>query len=385
MTNQRIRVAALATTALALLGALACSDQTITDPFESQDPAAAADRLGQLADSVASLEGEAAALPLRDAADQLRAARKYSVIPLTVDDKTERWLAFSTQQVITLKCATAAAGATSANFPCGGAPIVTRTLVAWQPGDPRRMMVLTTPAAPDGSIANSDRPTTATAVPAFLRYFEGRDQVWFGRTGHYVVNVVEGDPCPSPAASSDARLDAAPSCRLARFTWALREVTVAVPTQFAGVRQNLATGTHTIALAPSEVAGAIVSITLVARPPVNPLPVAGLVGDVAVSNDGSALQFTFTVKNTSDRAIEAHFNTGQQYDFVVGDRGGRILWRWSADKAFPQTPSTRIFAAHESAQFKATWTPTGSGELMVGALLTSRDVRLAVRSPFTIP
>jgi hypothetical protein len=151
------------------------------------------------------------------------------------------------------------------------------------------------------------------------------------------------------------------------------------------VRQNLASGTHTIALAPSEVAGAIVSMTIVARPPVNPIPVAGLVGDVAVSTDGSALQFTFTVKNTSDRAIEAHFNSGQQYDFVVGDRGGRILWRWSADKTFPAAPATRIFAAHESAQYRATWTPTGSGELMVGALLTSSNVRLAVSSPFTIP
>jgi len=385
MTHKRIRVGALATTVLALLTVLACSDQTITDPLENQDPAAAADRLGQMADSVAWLEGEAAALPLREAADQLRAARRYSVIPLTVDGKTEPWLAFATQQVITLQCATVATGEPSPSFPCGGAPIVTRTLVAWRPGDPHRMLVLTTPAAPDGSIGDFDRPTVATAVPAFLRYFEGREHVWLGRTGHYEVSLVEGDACPAPAASSDARLATAPSCRLARFTWGLREVTVAVPPQFTGLRPNLATGTHTIALAPSEVAGAIVSITLVARPPVNPVPIAGLVGDVAVSNDGSALQFTFTVKNTSDRAIEVRFNSGQQYDFVVGDRSGRIFWRWGADKAFTQALATRTIAAHESAQYRATWTPTVRGELMVGALLTSSNVRLAVRSPFTIP
>ena len=386
MTPRNKRVATRATAIIAVLTALACADRGITDPLETQDPGIAADRLVQMADSVASLQGEGAALPLREAADQLRASRRYSVIPLTVDGKTERWLAFSMQQTVTLQCATVAPTTSDPRLACN-TPIVSRTLVAWHPGDPRRVLVLTTQAAPEGGIGNLDRPTTATAVPAFLRYYEGRDQVWFGTTGKYLVNVVEGDPCPAPAASSDARAASAPTCRLARFTWALREVTVGSPSALGGLRPNQATGTHTIALAPSEVNGAIVQITLVPRPPVPPVPPAtGLVGDLAVSaGQGSALTFTFTVKNVSDHAIELRFNSSQEYDFIVGDRTGRIFWRWGADQGFPLALRSRVIPSNGSVQYSATWTPTVHGELMVAAMLTSSNLKLAVRSPFTVP
>jgi len=378
----------------ALVAATACADHRLTAPappsnITGPDAIAAADGLQRIADSVAAMQGEDAALPFRDASDVVRASRVVSTIQISVDGTSSDWSAIATERQIIVVCPVLAPGQKAPGIPCGSSPVVTRTLVAWQAGDPRHLLVLTTPDADAGDIGMLTTGTMATDVPGFLQYLEGRTKLWFGTAGKYASTVTPGDAC-KPQSSSDAATHPLPfvTCKLADFTWTLTVVTVSVPA--AGtVRKNDATGTHTIALAKSSVSGAIVGVTVSPVPvnPVKPIPVPliGALDADAGSDVGMPVGFAFTVKNISDRPFTINFGTSQQFDVVVTDRSGQTVWRWSDGQKFTTDPTTRDIPAHSSVTFTATWTPNVHGELMAAAMLTSTNVKLAVRAPFKAP
>ena len=67
-----------------------------------------------------------------------------------------------------------------------------------------------------------------------------------------------------------------------------------------------------------------------------------LVHELTVKKKSGRLLMEFRVSNGSDAPYTVEHRTGQVYDFLVLDRRGKILWRWSEGTAFTQalTPST---------------------------------------------
>lgn len=379
----------LAALALALftLALAACADRGPTEPGLNDDPAQAAARMRQIADSVALMQGEAAALPYRDAADQIGVAQRISRITISIDGTAQEFAAVAGESVIKIGCALPPGVVSPVD--CTPRSFSTRALIAWQLGDLRRLVLLSTSAeSGDIGFLVANAITSDKSVPGFLQYVEGKDKFFFGTAGHYASTIKVGDPCGVKAVdaanSSDlARTVPKIDCKQAEFTWEF-EATAGVP-PVATMRTNAASGTHTLALTKSTVLGA--QLTIAINPPIlpPPLPPVRKLSSSLKVTVGEDVALAFSVKNESDAPVELHFPTEQRYDFAVTDRTGRVLWRWAEGKSFPMVVGVKVLAAGESVTYTEHWTPTAHGELIALGFLTSKEEKMMARSPFTVP
>jgi hypothetical protein len=70
---------------------------------------------------------------------------------------------------------------------------------------------------------------------------------------------------------------------------------------------------------------------------------------------GKPVNLTFIVTNHSKASADYEFNNGQLYDIVISDATGKIVWRWSQNKVFPQLMSHLNLATNESATYNVQW------------------------------
>lgn len=85
---------------------------------------------------------------------------------------------------------------------------------------------------------------------------------------------------------------------------------------------------------------------------------------------GQRARFTLAVQNNSGREEKLDFATGQRYDFRV-ERGGREVWRWSADRAFAQVLGTETIEGQSAKRFSESWSAEGPGTYTAFAKLTT--------------
>ncbi len=81
------------------------------------------------------------------------------------------------------------------------------------------------------------------------------------------------------------------------------------------------------------------------------------VGEIAqelqVEERGGHLLITLTVTNDGEAPYTIEHRDGQEYDFIVLDKRGQVLWRWSDGHAFTQALSTSVVNAHQSVTYQA--------------------------------
>jgi hypothetical protein len=51
---------------------------------------------------------------------------------------------------------------------------------------------------------------------------------------------------------------------------------------------------------------------------------------------GKPIKMTLKIFNYTEEGITFHFNTSQRYDFVIEDKEGNEIWRWSEGRMFAQ-------------------------------------------------
>ena len=51
---------------------------------------------------------------------------------------------------------------------------------------------------------------------------------------------------------------------------------------------------------------------------------------------GEAIMITLKFFNYTEEDIIFHFNTSQRYDFIIEDKEGNEIWRWSEGRMFAQ-------------------------------------------------
>ena len=78
-----------------------------------------------------------------------------------------------------------------------------------------------------------------------------------------------------------------------------------------------------------------------------------IVHELTVQKKSGRLLMEFRVSNGSDAPYTVEHPTGQVYDFLVLDKRGKVLWRWSEGMAFTQALTSSTVDAKGEAVYKA--------------------------------
>ena len=78
-----------------------------------------------------------------------------------------------------------------------------------------------------------------------------------------------------------------------------------------------------------------------------------LVHELTVQKKSGRLLMEFRVSNASDAPYTVEHRTGQEYEFLVLDKRGKVLWRWSEGMAFTQALTSSTIEAHGEVVYKA--------------------------------
>lgn len=62
-------------------------------------------------------------------------------------------------------------------------------------------------------------------------------------------------------------------------------------------------------------------------------------------------RFTLIVKNNSNSEVTLQFPTSQQYDFVVENTEGKVVWEWGKGKMFAQVLTSLMLGPNEEKEF----------------------------------
>jgi len=282
----------------------ACSREAAPTSPVGTVPATVAAQFNRMGDSVLASGGSAAdAAPYFGAAGLAGLAPEIATVTVVIDGTPTKLSAIASAIEISggpmIACPLPMTGSrAAAAFVCPwGIPRVTRTLFAWVPGRPARIVTLVAMvdsgpiATPPsvmivgsgsgtvtgvGTATTSDSATSASSaiirpIPAHLEYWDGAGSVWWGTSGTQRNSVKpNGKACPAPptATANAPRPGVIPrsNCQLADFTFSFSG-TVGVPPIV--LRQNAANGTHTISLNALSVSGIYLKLALMAPGPGN--------------------------------------------------------------------------------------------------------------------
>ncbi len=79
------------------------------------------------------------------------------------------------------------------------------------------------------------------------------------------------------------------------------------------------------------------------------------------------LPVTVSLVNRGDRAVELSFSTDQRIEILLHDAAGRIVTRWSENRAFQPTPATVLINPNEHLEYAET---IATRELSPGKVFT---------------
>jgi hypothetical protein len=286
------KAAALAGTALiAGLAAVACArSDTGTAPINNTGSVTAAAQFNHMGDSIVAAGGSASdAAPFYGAAAVVGQAPTFQTISLMIDDTATTMNAVAVAEEIfggpRIACPVPAmAMGAAAAFVCPwGIPSVTRTLFAWTPTKPMRIVTLVASADTGaigipvpiyfpgtampmgmgmGALADSDSSVHSAMIrpiPAHLEYNDDH-RTWWGVSGTQTDSVAPtGASCrPAPTDSASApRPNVMPfaRCQLANFTFAFTGTVSRPPIPIFGDTAAVMTTTHTVSLSSAAISG----------------------------------------------------------------------------------------------------------------------------------
>jgi len=375
---------------------VACSSES-TAPGETQNDAAlAAQTFSKLADSVTRAGGDAdVGSAYSGIAGILRMGGRITPIVLTVDGVATNFIAAAMTHETTIDdCPKPLA--------CFAPPqtYVIRSLIAWDRGNPKRLVQLSS-ASNDEQIGAILDPSALAlyARMASLIYMDGVGGTYIGTSGTQKFDVAKSAiPCPAPTDSGKTTyLRPNSSCTLADHTVTFSGKLDPSPFQ---LKSNSAAGSHSIAMSAQTVHGTRQSVTItyppcdtacgkpidsLPKPPVVVRPSNELPAKLSVTRD-SVVNLKFTVVNPSKDPIKVEHSSGQKYDFVAIDSAtGRAAWRWSADKSFIAALGAESVPAGGTLTYVERWKPDRKGLYLIRAFLVSTSHRSEAYTTIVVP
>jgi hypothetical protein len=100
-----------------------------------------------------------------------------------------------------------------------------------------------------------------------------------------------------------------------------------------------------------------------------------LLPSLQVYTEAEKVNFVLQVTNTETGPLELEYSTGQSFDFVVTDEGGREVWKWSSGQMFTQAERDETLAAGASLRYEGEWNPDPElrGSFVAVGRLTARN------------
>ncbi|MBN3033194.1 MAG: hypothetical protein JW873_03785 [Candidatus Saganbacteria bacterium] len=83
-----------------------------------------------------------------------------------------------------------------------------------------------------------------------------------------------------------------------------------------------------------------------------------LLTDKSVYRAGEPVKMTLSVKNRSGRPVAGRLSSAQKYDFIITDKAGKVVWRWSAGKVFALMITPFKLGPGGTASYEAGWAGT---------------------------
>jgi hypothetical protein len=378
------------TLAAAVVALLAAGCTSSTEPFLDPAALAAAVTFDRIADSLSATTVDPGVRnAYREVARVARSGTALSSVVISVDGVPTEFLAMA-QSLDQSLCPRQSFCDLVARPPLN-------SVVAWQRSDPRRILQLTS----DNELPIGGAMPGYTGPDPFrgrstLTYLDGAGGVYLGTSGAQFIGASTTEQqCRLPSPPVGPELDYTPPdtrCYVTAFDVSF-EGTVQPP--LFALRNNTASGTHSIAMAFQPVAGTkLIALDCGACDMSSPIltPPVGIVARSAfleptltATATGRDVTLTFTVRNVSTAPMRIDFRSGQQYDFIVRDsRDAALTWQWSAGKSFTQTADSRILVSGESAVFAEHWQATAPGSYSVQALLTSVTRQTTAYAPLTV-
>jgi hypothetical protein len=77
--------------------------------------------------------------------------------------------------------------------------------------------------------------------------------------------------------------------------------------------------------------------------------------DVGAMPSDGGYDLVMIVTNMSDKLLPFRFSSGQTYDFVISDAGGKEVWRWSKGQFFTQVVRSDSIRPNDKWRFDAKW------------------------------
>jgi hypothetical protein len=359
------------------------------------DAALAAQTFSKLADSVTRAGGDAdVGSAYSGIAGILRMGGRITPIVLTIDGVARNFIAAAMTHETTIDdCPPPLA--------CFAPPqtYVIRSLIAWDKGNPKRLVQLSS-ASNDEQIGAILDPSVLAlyARMASLIYMDGEGGTYIGTSGTQKFDVTKSAvPCPAPTDSGKTYLRPNVTCTLADHTVTFSGKLEPVPFQ---LKSNSATGSHSIAMSAQTVHGTRQSVTItyppcgtecgkpidsLPQPPVVVRPSNELPAKLAVRVD-SVVNLTFTVLNPSKDPIKVEHSSGQKYDFVAIDSAtGLAAWRWSADKSFLGALTAESVPGEAALTFVERWKPARKGLYLIRGFLVSTSHRSEAYTTIVVP
>ena len=377
----------------------ACSGDSTARP-QYTDAAAAAQTFAQLADSVARNGGNAEiGTAYAGIAGILRTGGRITPITLTIDGASTRFLATAMSiESVTNPCPPGAQCFAPAMR------IVQRSLIAWDSGNPKRIVQLS--SSSDDERIGTIRDSTSLALwapMAALIYMDTTGSMFFGTSGEQRFSVAKsGTACP---AAGDYLPVGALRPRGYTATCMLADIAV----QFDGkvetpwlVAANSTVSVHTIAMGAQTVAGTHMETSVTGcdttcsvpptdpngptpTPPVVVGPTTDLPASLAASRD-SLVHLVFTVKNPSGAPIRIAFPSSQRFDIVAIDSTtGKNVWTWSANQSFLASAQSETVPGNGALVYTASWNPPAPGRYLFHATLASTATRAEAYTTVDVP
>jgi Intracellular proteinase inhibitor len=363
--------------------AAACGTIDIVPPQSTQDQAAhAVDLFAHLADSVSRSGGDGEiGVAYASLAEAIRQAGRVSQIVVTVDGVPTAFLATAQQTDIQLTCPLD-------QFCLAIKQTATlRSLIAWQEGDPSRIIQLSS-AADSNPIRAYLYPTFAPfpTPSASLVFMDGKHGSYFGTSGSQKFVMTPGAKACTVAAASKPTpglVTPAPNCTEADFIVSFDGK--AEPSSF--LSKNPALGIHTFTMSPQPILGARYEFSGTDKPapPIGVRPVAALPAALSAKLD-SLVTLTLTVSNPSSSPIAVSFSSGQHYDFTISDAAtGVLLWRWGMGMMFTQTFSSQSVPANGTLVYTTQWKPAQKGNFVATGSLVSASHGADAKTTVSVP
>ncbi|MBQ7514660.1 MAG: hypothetical protein IJS96_00130 [Schwartzia sp.] len=114
--------------------------------------------------------------------------------------------------------------------------------------------------------------------------------------------------------------------------------------------------------------------------------VGQLAQELRVEEKRGRLVMTFTVTNDGDTPFTVEHRNGQEYEFVVLDKKGRAVYRWSEGMAFTQALKTSVIAPGATVKYEAeikrdAYKKIRDDAVLVTAFLTDTPYTLSASVP----